>query len=413
MRLAASALLVAGPFVCSPAKAQPADILLGATADGLLAAGARLSPALRAAALDTEATSAKAGGAGALDDPTITDNYTYYQNPGVFSAHTVMLSQSFPLWGKRGLRRQAALADVDASRGRERAAKDELDEKIKVAYAQYYLITRDIAVNRELAELARRMRAAASARYGQGGGDQIAVIQALGEETAARVEAVRLEGEKDAARARLNMLVGRPADVPLADPVRSRPMPPAEPAFAVLAGRARAANPTLSANDAAITAARTRGILADKAWYPDLTVGAGPLIQTNHQPVGFAATVGLNIPLPWGREAAGQREAAAQLGATQQRYDAARLEIEGALGEAIAKLRAARATEALLQREALPQARAAFQTALTGYGQGRGELTTAITAEHQRHDVELRLLQAQLDGQVELAAIERLIGGNL
>jgi cobalt-zinc-cadmium efflux system outer membrane protein len=177
--------------------------------------------------------------------------------------------------------------------------------------------------------------------------------------------------------------------------------------------RARAANPTLSAGNAAIDAARGRSALADKALYPDVTVGAGPLFQTNNRPVGFSATVGLNVPLPWGREAAGQREAAAQLGATQQRYDATRLEIEGALGEAIARLRAAHTTEALLRQEAVPQARAAFQTVLAGYGQGKGDLTAAIGAEHRTHDVELRLLQAQLDEQVELAAIERLIGGDL
>ena len=100
----------------------------------------------------------RASGADALDDPTISDSYQYYKDPGVFSAHTVMLTQSFPLWGKRDLRREAALADVDAARGRERAAQDEIDEKIKVAYAQYYLISRDIAVNQEVGELARRMR---------------------------------------------------------------------------------------------------------------------------------------------------------------------------------------------------------------------------------------------------------------
>jgi outer membrane protein, heavy metal efflux system len=114
-----------------------------------------------------------------------------------------------------------------------------------------------------------------------------------------------------------------------------------------------------------------------------------------------------------GREASGQHEAAAQLGATQQRYEAARLEIEGALGEAIAKLRAVRATETLLRREAMPQARAVFQTVLANYSQGKGELTTAINAEHQRHDVDRRLLQVQFDEQVELAAIERLIGSDL
>jgi outer membrane protein TolC len=406
-------VLAASVMVLVPAFAQSLDGPLGASVDGLLAAGRRLSPTLRAAALDTAAAAAKASGADALDDPMITDAYQYYRDPGVFSAHTVMLTQSFPLWGKRGLRREAALADVDAARGRERAAQDEIDEKIKVAYAQYYLISRDVAVNREIAELAHRMRAAASARYDQGSGDQTAVIQALGEETAARTEAIRLEGEKSASRARLNVLVGRSADAPLAEPARARPMPAGEPVFAALAGRARAANPSLSASTAEIAAARSRGSLAEKAWYPDLTIGGGPLIQTNHQPVGFAATIGFNIPVSWGREASGQREAAAQLGATRQRYDATVLEIDGALGEAVAKLRAARTTEALLQREAMPQARATFQTVLANYSQGKGDLTATITAEHQMHEVELRLLQTQLDEQMELAAIERLIGGDL
>ena len=268
-------------------------------------------------------------------------------------------------------------------------------------------------MNREIAELARRMRAAASARYGQGGGDQVAVIQALSEETTAKTDAARLMGEHEAARARLNALVGRPADAPLAEPLRARPIPAVEPALEILVERARAENPTLAASTATVAAARTRSTLADRAWYPDVTVGAGPVVQTNNRPVGFAATVGLNIPLPWGREAAGQREAAAQLGASQQRYDAARLEIEGALGEAVVKLRAARATEALLRREAMPQARAAFQTVLANYSQGRGDLTGAVAAERQTHEVELRSLQAQLDEQVELAAIERLIGGDL
>jgi outer membrane protein, heavy metal efflux system len=413
IRCGAGGMLAAGLIACLPAQAQTLDAPLGASVEGFRAAGRGMSPGLRAAALDSEAASAKAAGADALDDPTITDSYQYYRNPGVFSGHTVMLSQSFPLWGKRSLRREAALADVDASRGRELAAQTELDEKIKIAYAQYYLTSRDIAVNQEIAELARRMRKAATARYGQGGGDQSAVILAAGEETTAKLEAARLEGEKSAVRARLNILVGRAADKPLVDPERLRSLPATEPDFAALIARARTANPTLAASTAAVSAAQTRRTLADKAWYPDLTIGAGPVVQTNHEPVGFAATIGFNIPLGWGREASGQREAAAQLGATQQRYEAVRLEIEGALGEAIAKLRAARATETLLRSEAMPQARAVFQTILANYSQGKGELTAAINAEHQRHDVDRRLLQVQLDEQVELAAIERLIGSDL
>jgi outer membrane protein TolC len=413
LRLGAGVALTVGSLVAGPAIAQSTDAPLGSNLKGLLSAGRRLSPGLRAAALDTEAAAAKAGGADALDDPTITDSYTFYRDPGVFSAHTVMVTQAFPLWGKRALRREAALADVDASRGRELAARDALDEKIKVAYAQYFLSARNIAINKDIGQLALRMHSAASARYGQGGGDQVAVILAVGEETAAKIEAARLEGEHNAARARLNVLVGRSADAPLAEPVRAKSAPASEPSLGALIARARAANPILFASNAAIEAARTRRTLADKASYPDVTLGAGPLIQTNNRPLGFAATVGLNIPLPWGHENADQHQAAVELGATQERYDEAQLEIEGALGETIAKLHAARATERLLRKEAMPQAHAAFESVMADYGQGKGDLTVPIAAEHQMHDVELRLLQAQLDEQVALAAIERLIGGDL
>jgi outer membrane protein, heavy metal efflux system len=74
---------------------------------------------------------------------------------------------------------------------------------------------------------------------------------------------------------------------------------------------------------------------------------------------------------------------------------------------------AARNTEALLRRQALPQARAAMQSLLAGYSEGKGDLAAPIAAEHRAHDVELMLLKTELDQQVELAAIERLIGGAL
>ena len=79
----------------------------------------------------------------------------------------------------------------------------------------------------------------------------------------------------------------------------------------------------------------------------------------------------------------------------------------------MARLQGARNTEALLRRQALPQARATMQSLLAGYSQGKGDLATPIAAEHRAHDVELLLIKAELDQQMELAAIERLIGGAL
>ena len=217
-------LLVAGIVIvitCGalhPARAQDGDKSLGTTLEGLLTVSRQLS--LRAAALDTAAAAAKAEGADALDDPMLSAGYQYYRNPNVFSGVAVTVTQSFPLWGKRDLRRQAALADTAAARGREQSTRDESDERIKVSFAQYYAISRQMAVNRNIVGVARRMNAAASARYGQGGGSQADIIQALSEETTAKIEIAHLEGERNAIRARIDALIARPVDAPLAEPTR-------------------------------------------------------------------------------------------------------------------------------------------------------------------------------------------------
>jgi cobalt-zinc-cadmium efflux system outer membrane protein len=257
------------------------------------------------------------------------------------------------------------------------------------------------------------MRTAAETRYAAGQSDQAAVIKALGEETTVDIEATRVEGDRAAAREALNALLARPAGAPLAEPLRLRRVPAANFSAAALVGRARGGSPALAASGAEVDAARTRTALAEKAWYPDLTLGAGPLIQTNNRPPGVAATVGLNIPLPWGKEASEQQTATAQLGAAQQRYEAGELDIQSALGEARARLKAAQNADALVVRKALPWARAALKSMTADYAQGRGDLGVALDAQHRVHDLELKLLQLQLDEQTMLAAIERLIGGEL
>ncbi len=404
-------LKTAGKPQRSAVRAEPTP--LGATLESVLAAGRQLNPALRAAALETSAAAAKAAGADALDDPTLSDSYQYYRNPNVFSGHAIMVTQAVPLWGKRGLRREAALADLDAARGREQAARDALDERIKIAFAQYYAATRALAVNQEVLAVTRGMRLTAEARYAAGTGDQAAAIRGRGEETSASIETARLEGDRAAAREALNALLARPANAPLADPLRLRRVPARDLPVASLLERARLGSPSLAASGAEVDAARSRAALAEKAWYPDLTVGAGPLVQTNNRPPGVAATVGFNIPLPWGREASEEQAARAQLGAARQHYEAVVLDIQSALAEAREKLKAARRAEALVARKALPEARAAFQSVLSDYSQGRGDLGAALEAQHRVHDLELKLLQIELDEQTALAGIERLIGGEL
>lgn len=407
LRAALFILLIAAGGESASAQDQAHAV----TVEDLLSAGRRLSPALRASALETAAAAAKAEGADALDDPTLTDNYQFYRDPGTFSGHAIMLSQAFPLWGKRDLRREAALSELDAARGHEQAARDDLDERIKTAFARLTMADRAIGVNREVADLAHGMKDAAKARYGAGRGDQPAVLEAITEETAAKEEIVRLQGERAAAWAMLMALTAQASGTPIPATVEAFPLPDTVYDLATLLDEARVHNPALMASGAEVSAAERRSTLADKAWYPDVTVGAGPLIQTNNRAPGFTAAIGINLPLSWGREESDQKVAEARLGAARERQDAVLYDIQAALGEAVARFDAARRIAALIDDEAQPEMTAMLRSATTAYGQGTGSFAAAIDAMHHLHDLRIKRLQIDLDERIALAAIERLIGG--
>jgi outer membrane protein TolC len=405
----ALAILIAG----GAARAED-DGTLGATADGLLAAGRNLSPELRAWALQVDAASARVDAAGALADPSfrvMSDEVDRTGGPRINKTY-LSFEQEFPLWGKRDLRHSAALAAVDAARGEERAAAAKLDERIKVAFARYYAASGALSVNADVARVARQMVRTATERYGQGVGRQRDAISAEAEAIRAETNAVKLEAERRSATARLNALLARPPDAPLAPPRAPRPLPGQELNVDDLLGRARVGNPRLFSTRAELRSAEAERQLAERAWYPDVTLGAGA-IQRDNGPAGYTATIGLKIPLQWGVKRAGEREAVAKIGAAQQRIAQLEAEIQGDLGVALASLAASRRVGDLTRDRLIPQLDGAYQSALAEYGRARGDLAAVLEAEHQRHEARLDLLRVDTDGQTALAAIERLIGGEL
>jgi cobalt-zinc-cadmium efflux system outer membrane protein len=54
-----------------------------------------------------------------------------------------------------------------------------------------------------------------------------------------------------------------------------------------------------------------------------------------------------------------------------------------------------------------------LRSGIEGYGLGRAELVDVLRAEHDLADQRVELLSAEFDQQRQLAAIERLIGGDL
>src|SRR5438477_3813665 len=394
---------LSGPAV---AEAPVSLAASGATLDEVLAIARRLSPDLAARALDTEAAQARVAIAGSRADPMLRITWDEIdrtsgprQNKMFFT-----VEQEFPLWGKLDLRRDQANADVARSRADTRVTEAELIEKIKVAFAQYYQADQAIRTTENLHRVVHDIARVARDRYSQGRGSQQEVYKAEVEITRLSTEIVRLETRRRSAAARLNALLARPIDAPLARPVKLRPLPSdAALAPAALMQRARAGNPSLAGGDAQIAAASAGKQLADKNWYPDITLKAGAIDRTGNGPNGYMAEIGFRVPLQWGLHEAQQREATAQVGAAQARRQALELQIQSELGEFVADLAGSRKTGDLIRTQLLPQSQALLRSGVAGYGLGRAELVDVLRAEHDLADQRIELLSAEFDQQRQLA----------
>ena len=399
----AMVLAISSAHAKSSADAPP-----GATVEELLALVKDVNPELAGAALEREQAIAKIYPAGALDDPTINLSRDQGFRQTLFS-----VSQDFPLWGKRDLRKEVATADAAAAKGREAGVTAELNEQVKVSFAQYYQADRAIAVTQEISSLLRDLSSTVRTRYGQGLGTQSDAIRADLERTRLDPKLSALERDQEHARAKINALIARPADAKLARPAALRKIPAASMLkHDDLVARARDHNPAIAVARAEITAAQGERTLVDKSWYPDVTLSVGGDALPN-QAVQPMVGVGIKIPFQWGVLEAQARAATAKKGAAQARLDGEMLKIESDLHAALASLSQAERTEDLLKTTLTQQSEAAYRSALVSYERGRSDLTPVLDAARARLEIRLELLDVQMQEQAALAAIERLIGDDL
>jgi len=392
------------------------DALPGASLDSVLSVARRLSPELAARALEVEAAQARVEIAGSWNDPTLRITSDEIDRTGGPRQNKMIYSieQDIPLWGKRDLKRDTARAEVNRMKADSRTAETELIEKVKVAFAQYYQADQTIRATRELHAVVHDIAKLARERYGQNRGSQQAVFKADVESSRVETEIARQEAALRSAKGRLNALLARPIDAPLAGPAKLRPLPAPELlAPAPLLERARTANPGLQATTAAIAGAQSSRDLAEKSWYPDITVSAGAIDRTGNGPNGYTAMIGLKVPLQFGLHHAQEREARAQLGAARARREVLDQQIEGDIAEAAASLSASRRTADLIKTQLLPKNEALVRSGTAAYAVGKAELTDVLMAEHDLADLRIQLLSAEFDSQRQLAAIERLIGDDL
>ncbi len=368
------------------------------------------------------------------------------------------LSQMFPWFGKLELRGSVAAEAARAARQRYENEKLKLFFEVKDAFYEYYYLGRAIDVVRENFELVEYLESVARARYKTASAGHPDVIRA-------QVEMGKLEDQLNSLRdllvpvvARLNAVLNRPTNTRLSQP---QSLPDEHSAFTdeqVLDWLAQD-SPVLRALDHEIERARHAVALAEKNYYPDITLGVdytevGSAMRSSPQGFGnpaalrsasrFAGGMGdlidayaigksfspggrpsdsgqdvwmvslsMNLPIWRGKYAAGEREARARylaaLGARTQQENSLTATTQRTLFEH----RDAGRKIALYRDVLIPKAKEAIGSTETAFRAGSASFLDLVDAERSLLEFELSFERALANRAQRLAELEMLVGRTL
>lgn len=403
----------------APARALADEALPGANVESLLTLAKANNPDYASMRFEAQAAAERVAPAGALMDPKFRIEWMDItkagsQDPTLWPSDVgstqYTLMQDLPWFGKRDLKRNIAAQEAQASQGKAEGTWAELAARVKTTHAQRYYLHHTQKLTLELLDLSTRLAQVAQVRYAGGLAMQQDAIRAQLEQTALQTELVALQGESRQFDARLNALLARPSNAALAAPVSLRPVPAAVTLDAdTLMARAQQRNPQLFAEASRIKSAELGRELSLKNRYPDFTLAIAPT-QMQSRIREWSLMLEVNIPLQQASRRAEEREAQAMLDAATARRVATANQVASELSENLAGLDSAQRTEQLAKSSLLPQAELTFQAALAGYENGKLDFATLLDAQRQVRQAKQAQLKAQLEAQMRLAELEKLLG---
>lgn len=380
LALAPAALARAEEGALDPAGAD--SVLSELVAQSLAA-----RPELRQAQATARAERERVPQAGALPDPVLSLGL---QNDGFgelqvgkmeTSYYQVMLSQSLPWPGKRGLRSDVARLGADQASAAVARVRLTTEAEVRRAYLDLLLARDRLALLRRLDGLWQTTAGLARSRYEAGDGPQSDVLRAQLELNRLRQRGFALAAQERAAVQALNRLRARPLDEPIATTasVRDLTTPELPPAQADL-DDALARSPELAEARLAARRADAAAALARRDRYPDLGVSVGVMPRGQLEPM-WQAAVSVGLPIWSSRKqsrAVDESEARAEAGARGQES------VEQLLRLRVAERRSAYAalleTLQLYRSGLLVQSRATADSTLAQYRVGKVTFASVLEA---------------------------------
>lgn len=377
------------------------------------------NPAVASAAHSVAAQRARTPQAGSLPDPTVSIGWEGNIKP--FSVQTgdpasyraVTASQTLPFFGKRGLRRDVARKEAEASQWDLQGVRRRVSADVKAAYYDYWYYDKAIRTTQQNRDLLTKLSQIAEARYRVGKGMQADVLRSQVELSMLLQKLTTLEQQRATAQARLNVLMGRDSDVSLPPAADISAQSPLNYSLEDLYKLARENDPEYQRMQKMVERNQLAINLAHKDYRPDLSVGymyqQRPELPDMH---GF--TFNVNIPVFYRTK---QREEVRQ--ATEEELSAVKAR-DNRQNELYFDLKqqylAAKASEKLLKlfsQGVVPQSSLALESSMSAYQVGNVDFLTLVGNFTTVLNYETDYYRELANYQTALAQIEALTGAEL
>ncbi len=329
-----------------------------------------------------------------------------------FTDQSVTFEQELPFTGKNRSRARAATAEAGAAFEDLRRTQLDVISRARSAYYRLANESAQLEVNRRNVELLGQFAELTRARYEVGSAREADVLTA-------KTDAVRLEEAQtdilrriSDAQTELNVLMNRPAQARLGEPM-SLTFEPVHYSLGALQRVALQARPEVQRAQNRIEAERSRLQLASRQRIADpaLNVKAGRYNDTGR--AVSELDVGVSVGLPFlnaKKYSAAITEAQRNLEAAHQEFEAATNQACGLVRDQIKKIETAAHHYELYRDKILPLARQTVQSHRAVYETSSNNFLELITAERVLQDVESTLLHHLADYRVALAELDAIVG---
>lgn len=376
------------------------------------------NPELKASRREIDVRVARVAPASAPPDPMVSFGYMggigrAFLSPNAAGAfQQVGASQEIPYPGKLALKGRVASTEVDQTRWNYEDVRRRLIADLKLAYFDYVLTERSLAIVQRNKVVLDQFRQIAEAQLAVGKGLQQDVLKAQVEISLLLERITVLERERGAMQARINGLLYREPTTPI-DPdltFGAAPLPPLN----VLRTQVTERYPALKRDERGIDRGQQALQLANKELLPDFAVNATSWRQASGMPWLLGVDFSVKVPIYWQRK---QRpmiaEAAAALDVAKRTRENTLAMGSAQLTEEYLAAESSRRLMDLYSGSVLPQARLALESSQASYQVGKADFLTLLTNFMTVLTYEVNLEEQTARYRQGLARIEPFIAEDL